>query len=289
MLKCELCGESIIKTDDNMFVCEGCGCKYTKEQALKLLGKSGTVPVEDDFVIVAGVLKKYKGSSVNVVIPDGILEIGANAFEQMTSLQTVRLPNSLKHIQSSAFLGCSSLKDVLLCEGIETIGCSAFAGCKSFQTVILPNSITHLPRNCFSGCVSLNKVQLPSKLKEIGEGAFEGCEALAELVIPDSVEKIGNVSTYSGDTTYWGIFGIHGDKCHTNLTVRMPQRLDGHLVKGCKSLFDLSGNKMDRAEDYEWKKIREDRRRRRVCLACGGELGFFTDRCKCCGKPFGAE
>lgn len=287
MLKCELCGETIIKTDDDVFLCEGCGCKYTKEQALKLLGKCRNSVVDDSFVIIAGVLKEYKGSAVDIVIPDGILEIGASAFSGMTSLQAVRLPKSVKHINGSAFAGCSSLRDVLLCEGIESIQNNAFEGCKNLQTVMLPNSLTYLGRSCFAGCTLLSKVHLSSNLKQIGEDAFRGCELLAELIIPDSVEQIGNVTTYSGDTTYWSIFGSYGDKCHANLTVRMPQRLDGRLVKGCKSLFDLSGSAMDTAEVYEMKMRRENWRRQHLCLACGGEIGFFSDRCKRCGKPFG--
>ena len=34
-----------------------------------------------DFVIENGILKKYCGKEVNVVIPDGVTEIGESAFE----------------------------------------------------------------------------------------------------------------------------------------------------------------------------------------------------------------
>lgn len=43
-LQCELCGSTdIVKTADNLFLCQHCGCKYTTEQAKTLLG--GTVEV----------------------------------------------------------------------------------------------------------------------------------------------------------------------------------------------------------------------------------------------------
>ena len=41
-LKCELCGSvSFTKTDDGMYMCDYCGCKYTKDQAVAII--SGTV------------------------------------------------------------------------------------------------------------------------------------------------------------------------------------------------------------------------------------------------------
>lgn len=43
-LKCELCGSTeIVKTADNLFQCQHCGCKYTLEQARSLV--NGTVEV----------------------------------------------------------------------------------------------------------------------------------------------------------------------------------------------------------------------------------------------------
>jgi len=53
-LQCELCGSlEILKTADNLFQCQHCGCKYTLEQAKSLI--VGTVvAVSPDFEIVAG-------------------------------------------------------------------------------------------------------------------------------------------------------------------------------------------------------------------------------------------
>lgn len=44
-IKCELCGSSEFKKDGDFFICEHCGCKYTIEQAKKLI-IDGTVQVE---------------------------------------------------------------------------------------------------------------------------------------------------------------------------------------------------------------------------------------------------
>lgn len=271
MLKCELCGSTLIKVDDNVFACEGCGCKYTKEQALKLLdikSEASTpppVPASNDFVIVAGVLKKYTGSAIDVEVPQDVLELDAGVFSGMTSLRSVKLPDGIKCIPSSAFYDCKSLK-----------------------SVTLPDTVTCLCSTCFAGCISLEKISLPQRLKEIQTDAFSGCESLTELMIPNSVEKIGDVYNNSG-VVYKSIFGFYiPAHCSANLTVRMPSRFDPRLVKGCKRLYDLSGKRMETAEEfYKNESERNYRRNNHLCLACGGEIGIFSNKCKRCGKPFG--
>ena len=37
-LTCEMCGSTDLIKDDGVFVCQACGCKYSVEEARKLLG-----------------------------------------------------------------------------------------------------------------------------------------------------------------------------------------------------------------------------------------------------------
>ncbi len=48
-MECEICGgNNLIKTDENVFECQACGCKYTLEQAKSLLQEiTGTVSVSN--------------------------------------------------------------------------------------------------------------------------------------------------------------------------------------------------------------------------------------------------
>lgn len=61
-----------------------------------------------DFVIEGGILKKYKGASVDVVIPDGVIEIGENSFTDL-KIKSVVIPGSVASIGHSAFYNCTSL------------------------------------------------------------------------------------------------------------------------------------------------------------------------------------
>lgn len=42
-LVCELCGKSDFLKQDGVFVCQGCGTKYSPEEAKKMLGKTESV------------------------------------------------------------------------------------------------------------------------------------------------------------------------------------------------------------------------------------------------------
>lgn len=63
----------------------------------------------NDFVINDGVLKKYTGNDVDVVIPDGVTSIGDNAFSHCSSLENIEIPNSVTSIGNSAFGDCLGL------------------------------------------------------------------------------------------------------------------------------------------------------------------------------------
>ena len=55
----------------------------------------------NDFVIEDGVLKKYNGPGGDVVVPEGVTAIGANAFTGCTGL-TIHAPAKSKIIKYAA-------------------------------------------------------------------------------------------------------------------------------------------------------------------------------------------
>ena len=48
----------------------------------------------NDFVIENGVLEKYTGVSEKVIVPEGVIEIGAHAFHECTHVKQVIFPSS---------------------------------------------------------------------------------------------------------------------------------------------------------------------------------------------------
>lgn len=140
----------------------------------------------NDFVIENGVLKKYVGSGGDVVVPEGVSEIGNSAFAWCINLSSITIPDTVKAIGNCAFYGCSNLKEVLSFSGVQTIGSDAFADCKSLNSITLPEVLTRIDDGAFRNCASLQSIVFPYSLSDIGNYAFRNCTQLAgSAVIPN--------------------------------------------------------------------------------------------------------
>ncbi|MBR1930959.1 MAG: leucine-rich repeat domain-containing protein [Lachnospiraceae bacterium] len=108
----------------------------------------------DEFLISGKVLVAYKGTNSQVMIPDGVTVIAAEAFEGNARLEQVILPDSLQVIGEGAFENCTSLREVSFGQNIQKIKDRAFAGCALTEEV-LPASLTEQGLQAFDDNVSL--------------------------------------------------------------------------------------------------------------------------------------
>ena len=132
-----------------------------------------------------------------VTIPNGVKEIGDDAFREAPSLTNIELPDTLKEIGNNAFDGCSSLENITLPEGLKKIGDNAFNGCTSLTEIILPEGLTQLGNVVFDDCSSLEKISFPSTLETIPQ--LMNCDSydgLKEVVIADGIKYIGEYAFY---------------------------------------------------------------------------------------------
>ena len=67
-----------------------------------------------------------RGDIIDVVVPEGVTEIGEEAFKDCSSLASVTLPHTLVRVARKAFKGCTALRSVVLPHGVRTIGEKAF-------------------------------------------------------------------------------------------------------------------------------------------------------------------
>ena len=183
-----------------------------------------------DFEIVDNVLVKYTGPDQNIVVPDGVIEIGDNAFKSTLDefhfnpvRYKVYLPDGIKRIGQGAFNGCRNLSEINVPDSVNRIEKNAFRG-TGIETIDLPEGLERIEDNVFCNCGRLKHVTFPSTLKHIGkqvfknegdfgslgsdvpitdimfpEGleiiddeAFRGCKELREIILPASIKKIGN-------------------------------------------------------------------------------------------------
>ena len=80
----------------------------------------------EDFKIRKGVLVKYAGHDHNVVIPEGVTEIGIGAFEDCRFLESVTMPGSVTVIGERAFRDCGLLESLVRPVVVTKMGNSAF-------------------------------------------------------------------------------------------------------------------------------------------------------------------
>lgn len=116
-----------------------------------------------DFKIENGVLLNYFGESKEVVIPDGVTQIGAMAFYY------------------------KKIEKVIIPEGVSVIGEDAFRGCSMLDGIVLPESLVEIKKCAFYGCSKIKNINFPKNLRMIHTMAF-GFTGIKNVIIPETVE-----------------------------------------------------------------------------------------------------
>ncbi len=145
------------------------------------------------------------GSEVKeLVIPNGVTNINAGAFNNCAGLTSVTIPNSVTTIGNYAFYGCSGLTSVTIGNGVTSISDRAFYGCTELASVTIPDSVTTIGSYAFYGCSGLTSVIIGNGVEAIGGGAFYGCSKLASISLPFT----GASKTATNENSLFGyIFG----------------------------------------------------------------------------------
>lgn len=274
--KCPNCG-GMLAVDDSKkaAICQFCGDAFVVEEAVnnyntynitnnttnQNFGEGSVVNIYEDktkdFVIEVGVLKEYKGASVDVVIPDGVIEIGERCFKG-SKIKSVVIPDSVTKIDYCAFWGCGNLTSITIPDSVTTIGNSAFARCSALSSISIPNSVKCIGKYTFQGCLELTSIEMPDSLTSIGEYAFSICPKLTSIEIPKSVTNIGE-KAFLGTPWYAKI-------CAKEEAERQAKI---------------------QTEAAEKQKIIAERKDKGLCQHCGGvfKKGLFGTKCVECGKP----
>lgn len=142
---------------------------------------------------------------IQVVIEDGIREIGYEAFRDVQNLTAVTISDGVTKIKKRAFYGCIGLSAIVIPPSVTTIGYKAFSKCTSLHNVTI-NSIM-LERNrigngVFSYCSNLHSIRIPNNVTRIGHGAFAGCSNLQTInfIPPPGVQISLGDGAFSGCT-----------------------------------------------------------------------------------------
>ncbi len=208
---------------------------------------------------------RFNGAANNTVC--------ANAFKNVTSLQSVELAESLGSesitiIAASAFEGCVNLTDINLSDELTTINGLAFYN-TGLTEITVPASLTKITtasaagktvspfaggvlrkvtfadgvtkslQGMFMGTTSLEEVVLPKSLKTIDQNTFKDCSSLKKL----SVGKSGGENVLDTvETINAGAF--NGCSSLETLTLKNVAKIDSsdtnRTFGGCTSLKKVS-------------------------------------------------
>lgn len=66
-------------------------------------------------------------------------------------------------------------------DGVETIGDAAFYDCTSLTSITIPSSVTSIGESAFQDCSALTSITIPSSVTSIGDYAFRDCSTLTSI------------------------------------------------------------------------------------------------------------
>ena len=180
-----------------------------------------------DFKIENGILKEYLGTQTHVEIPNGVREIGCNAFSENAAITKVTVPDSVTKIGENAFLRCEMLNTVHLPESIEQIDSHAFGYCYALKKIRIPQKTERISLDAFIYCEKINEFTVaygnpnyraidgnlytsndtvliayacgkkdcefvaPEGVRVVNANAFFGCHSIKSVSFADGLEQIG--------------------------------------------------------------------------------------------------
>ncbi len=81
----------------------------------------------------------------------------------------------------AVFKNCTSLENIKISDTVTKIPGNAFYGCSSLQNIDIPNSVIEIRENAFTNCSKITSIQIPYKVEEFWLNSFYGCENLQEI------------------------------------------------------------------------------------------------------------
>ncbi len=145
---CPKCGK---KNKGEWTYCPFCGVDLSEDEKIKA-----------GFFIYNGVLVRYNGNEINVVIPDKVTEIDEIAFFN-SGITSVAIPDGVKSIGVSAFRYCGYLKEIVLPDSVKSIGACAFYNCASVREVKIGSGLTEIGKAAFYGCKNIVSFEVDAK------------------------------------------------------------------------------------------------------------------------------
>ena len=193
---------------------------------------------------------KSRGKIKEIVIEEGVQNIGSSAFYGCIGLTKITIPDSVEEISYSAFNGCTGLTSVIIPDSVTSIGGYAFYGCTGLTSIVIPDSVTSIGNSvfyggyAFYGCTGLTSIVIPDSVTSIGNSVFYGCTGLTSIIIPDSVTSIGG-------SAFRGCTGLTSISIPDSVT-----SFGSNVLSGCTNLISIDiGNGVTKIYESDFKNL----------------------------------
>ena len=135
--------------------------------------------------------KQQNSTITSFTFGDQVQTVPSYICYNMSQLDTIVLPPSVKSLGTYAFAYCTNLKSINLPTTQKTIPQNFLTGCSSLESIELPSTVTTISTDAFYYCTSLKSINLPEGLQSIGVDALRYCK-LDSITIPSTVTSISN-------------------------------------------------------------------------------------------------
>ena len=174
------------------------------------------------FEINDGVLSEYIGHDKDLIIPEGVIELGYRALGYEKEFNSITIPSTLTKIYHTLSEHCK-VKEINVAEDnpkyytkdgclidketgtlvwayatntipcdntIHKIGPQAFYGRKDLERIEIPDNIAEVGSYAFSHCSNLKTVTFSNANCTIGAGCFYSCTLLSMVKLPELLDEI---------------------------------------------------------------------------------------------------
>lgn len=176
------------------------------------------------FEIKDGVLIQYVGKERDIIVPDGVVEIGIDAFKGCEKFNSIKISKSVEKISCVGSLSCLTeylevdkdnpkyyIQDGCLINREEKELVWAYSG----TNIPEDGSVVKIGSKAFYHRSDLSRIVVPDIIAEIGDDAFGECNSLKEIVISDlhggdakrifgrELKKNGDKWTFNTSSFFW--------------------------------------------------------------------------------------
>lgn len=187
MIRCPNCSRAYSSL---VSVCPVCGIRLNHQEQSNLhwgvvqpqVQPQPRISGEPEFNIQNNVLVKYNGTAAQVAVPEGVVNIGKEAFANNSSIRYVTLPDSLFGLSKDCFLNCTNLREVNIPGNVQIVRFDWFAGCTNLDRLVIQHGVKTLHFGTKLGQFCAKQIEIPDTLTDLRMFTVNGEDHMAERI-----------------------------------------------------------------------------------------------------------